>query len=351
MMKALAALLCVAMLGSVGLSRSWADKPAADPDKKWTYNGTAMGTTVSVFIWGDDEPKAAKAAAAVFVEMTRLDKEMTTWDPASEVSHVIAAAGEKPVVVSEETYEVIARAQDVAKRSHGIFDITVGAFHGLWKFDQDMDGTLPDPKEVKKRLALIGYKDLVLDPRKHTIFLRKKGMSITLGGIAKGYAVDKCVKILVDAGFTSFMVQAGGDMYVAGNKGGAPWVVGIRDPRGPRDSMFAVAPIQDHSFSTSGDYERGFVKDNVRYHHILDPRTGFPAVASRSVTIRAKDAFTADAWSKVMFILGPKESLALIEKEKLGDFEAVWVDDKNAIQMTPAIQKDLKILKQPTPGP
>ena len=115
--------------------------------------------------------------------------------------------------------------------------------------------------------------------------------------------------------------------------------------------MFAVAPIQDHSFSTSGDYERGFVKDGIRYHHILDPRTGFPAHASRSVTIRAKDAFTADAWSKVMFILGPKESLALIEKEKLGDFDAVWVDDKNEIHMTKGIEGTIKIQRQPTPGP
>jgi len=341
----LAALACVAAATSVAS----ADK--TDPDRKFTYNGAAMGTTVSVFLWGDDEGKAAKAAEAVFAEMKRLDKEMTTWDPASEISQVIAAAGVKPVAVSDESYEVIARALDVSKRSHGIFDITVGAFHGLWKFDEDMDGTLPDPTEVKKRLALIGWRDVVLDPKKHTVFLRRKGMAITLGGIAKGYAVDKCVKILVDLGYASFMVQAGGDMYVSGTKGGAPWVVGIRDPRGPRDTMFAVAPIEDHSFSTSGDYERGFVKDGIRYHHILDPRTGFPAHASRSVTIRAKDAFTADAWSKVMFILGPKESLALIEKEKLGDFDAVWVDDKNEIHMTKGIEGTIKIQRQPTPGP
>src|SRR5262249_50529482 len=113
----------------------------------------------------------------------------------------------------------------------------------------------------------------------------------------------------------------------------------------------ALAPVEDHSFSTSGDYERGFVKDGVRYHHILDPRTGMPAHASRSVTIRAKDAFTADAWSKVMFILGPKDGKAIIAREKLTDFEVVWVDDKNTIDMTDGIKPTLKILKQPTPGP
>jgi thiamine biosynthesis lipoprotein len=232
-----------------------------------------------------------------------------------------------------------------------VFDITVGSFRGLWKFDEDMDGTLPDPADVKRRLALVGYKHLVLDPKKRTVFLKKKGMSITLGGIAKGYAVDKCVALLHAQSFVDFMIQAGGDMYIAGTKGAAPWVVGIRDPRGAPDAMFALAPVADHSFSTSGDYERGFVKDGVRYHHILDPRTGQPARGSRSVTIRAKDAFTADAWSKVLFILGWKDSLALIKREKLGDFEVVWVDDKNELHMTKGIESVLKVVKPPTPGP
>jgi len=309
-----------------------------------------MGTVVNVWIWGEDGVAAQKSADAVFAEMKRLDKEMTTWDPASEVSQINTAAGEKPVAVSAETYAVIERAVDVSKRTNGIFDISVGAFKGLWKFDEDMDGTLPDPEDVKKRLALVSWKDILLDAKKHTVFLRKKGMSITLGGIAKGYAVDKCVAILRGEGLHDFMVQAGGDMYIAGKKGTAPWVVGIRDPRGERDASFAVAPVEDHSFSTSGDYERGFVKDGVRYHHILDTRTGQPAHASRSVTIRAKDAFTADAWSKVMFILGWKDSLELIKKQKLTDFEVVWVDDKNELHMTDGMQTVLHILKQPTPG-
>jgi thiamine biosynthesis lipoprotein len=324
---------------------------APDPDRKFVYNGSAMGTIVSVFLWTDDEAKAAKGAEAVFAEMKRLDGVMTTWTPDSEVSRVNTAAGDKPVVVSDETFAVIERAVDVSRRSKGIFDITVGAFKGLWKFDQDMDGTLPDPADVKKRLAKIGWKDIVLDKKKKTVFLRRKGMSITLGGIAKGYAVDKCVELLHAQGFVNFMVQAGGDMYVAGKKGAEPWIVGIRDPRGPTSSMFATAPVEDHSFSTSGDYERGFVKDGVRYHHILDPRTGQPAHASRSVTVRAKDAFTADAWSKVLFILGWNDAIELIKREKLADFEAVWVDDKNEIHMTDEIKKVLTRIKQPTPGP
>jgi len=339
----------IALLGLVLLvGRAGA---APDPDQKFVYTGQAMGTVISVFFWTDDETKAAKGANAVFEEMKRLDAVMTTWTPDSEVSQINSAAGLKPVKVSDETFAVIERAMDVSKKSRGVFDITVGAFKGLWKFDQDMDGTLPDPVDVKKRLANIGYKYLKLDKKRRTVFLAKKGMSITLGGIAKGYAVDKCVKLLHDQGFVNFMIQAGGDMYIAGKKGTEPWTVGIRDPRGAPDAMFALAPIEDHSFSTSGDYERGFVKDGVRYHHILDPRTGQPAHASRSVTVRAKDAFTADAWSKVLFILGWKESLALLKREKLSDFEVVWVDQANTVHMTKGIEGALKVVKPPTPGP
>jgi FAD:protein FMN transferase len=322
---------------------------------KLTYSDKAMGTNVSVWFWTDKEADAAKAAEAMFKEIKRLDLEMTTWKregvPAGDIVKINDAAGDKPVVVSDETVAVIDRALDVSKRSAGIFDITVQAFHGLWKFDEDMDQSLPDQADVKKRLALVNWKDVIVDHKKKTVFLKKKGQAITLGGIAKGYAVDKCVALLKERGFTDFMVQAGGDMYVAGSKGADPWVVGIRDPRGPKDSMFAISPIKDHSFSTSGDYERGFVKDGVRYHHILDPRTGQPAHASRSVTIRAKDAFTADAWSKVMFIYGVDKGLQLIKDNKLDDFEVVWVDDKNVVHTTAGIDKDLKRLTDPTAGP
>jgi thiamine biosynthesis lipoprotein len=318
---------------------------------KVQYADHAMGTNVTLWLWTADERGAAQAAEAVFAEMKRLDQVMTTWDPKSEISQVNAAAGIKPVVVSAESYAVIARAIDVSKRSKGVFDITVEAFRGLWKFDDDMDKTLPDPADVTKRLVLVNWKDVVLDARRRSVFLRRKGMRITLGGIAKGYAVDKCAKLLRGRGFTSFMMQAGGDMYVAGKKGTEPWTVAIRDPRGQTNTFFAFAPIEDHSFSTSGDYERAFVQEGVRYHHILDTRTGQPARASRSVTVRAKDAFTADAWSKVLFILGPTESLELIKREKLTDFEVVWVDENNQVVVTPGLKGVLRMLKEPTPGP
>ena len=333
----------------VHADRTTAAAAGSDPDRRLEFHGSAMGTVISVFFWTDDEVAAAAAAEAVFVEMKRIDGVMTTWTPDSEVSRVNAASGKKPVVVGAETFAVIARAMDVATRTGGVFDITVGAFQGLWKFDEDMDQTLPDQAEVTKRLRLVGFRNVVLDAKRKSVFLKKRGMAITLGGIAKGYAVDRCVALLQARGYVNFMVQAGGDMYIAGKKGAQPWVVAIRDPRGPSGSFFATAPVEDHSFSTSGDYERGFVKDGVRYHHILDPFTGQPARKSRSVTVRAHDAFTADAWSKVMFILGWQRAQALIAAQKLTDFEVVWVDDQNTVHQTPGLTA-LTTLKPPTPG-
>ena len=321
---------------------------AQSAPSKLIHTSKAMGTSVQITIWTDDEALAASASTAAFAEMERLDRMMTTWLPDSEVSQINTGAGTAAVKVSDETFAVIARAVEVSRASRGLFDITVGAYAGLWKFDEDMDGTLPDPKEIAARKKLVNWKDIVLDKRRHTVRLRKKGMKITLGGIAKGYAVDKAAHVLLDAGLSDFILQVGGDMYVSGAKGAKPWVVGIRDPRGTRDQSFAVAPVEDHAFSTSGDYERGFVKDGVRYHHILDPRTAQPARATRSVTVYAKDAFTADAWSKVLFILGAKEAMPLVEK--LPDFEAVFVDADNTVHLSSGLEGKLKILTPPTPG-
>jgi FAD:protein FMN transferase len=344
--RALAVVLVCALAGSA----------SAAPGKV-TYTGKAMGTWVKVWIWTDKQVEASHAWADVIAEMQRLDGVMTNFNSTSEIGQINVNAGIKPVKVSDETIAVIQRAIDVSNRSGGVFDITVGAFKGLWKFDEDMDAAcregrpecqLPDPVEVEKRRKLVNYKDIVVDTKAKTVFLRRKGMAITLGGIAKGYAVDKCVAILKREGFSDFMVQAGGDMYIAGSKGADPWVVGIRDPRGGDEDMFALEPIRDHSFSTSGDYERGFVKDGKRYHHIIDPRTGFPATASRSVTIWAPDAFTADAVDDAVFILGPKKGLALVEA--LPDTGAVIVDQHNKVWVSQRLQGKLHQFRAPTDG-
>ena len=243
---------------------------------------------------------------------------------------------------------VIERAQAMAKSSGGSFDITVGAYRGLWKFDQDRDGSIPAPDAVRKRLPLVGYKGLVVDKKAKTVKLKKVGMRITLGGIAKGYAVDRAVALLHERGFVDFILQAGGDLYVAGLRGDRKWRVGIRDPRGTPDSTFAIAAIQNQTFSTSGDYERSVVKDGVRYHHILDPRTGRPATRCRSVTVMAKDALTADTWSTALFVMGVARGMKLVERDK--GIEAVFVDSKNKVHTSSGLQGKVWIHKQPSAG-
>lgn len=333
---------------SAELAPAHAQTQARAPDHLVVRSAPAMGTRVTVSIWTDDEEGAARAAAAVFEEFGRLDALMTTWRDDSDVSKINAGAAEQPVVVSDEVIKVIAKAQDVSRASGGAFDITIGAFRGLWKFDEDKDGSIPDPKDVRARLPLLGYRNIVLDRAKKTVKLKKKGVSINLGGIAKGYAVDRGVALLRERGFDHFILQAGGDLFVSGQRGDRLWRVGIRDPRGERDATFAIAAIKDRTFSTSGDYERSIVKDGVRYHHILDPVTGQPAMRSRSVTVMAPDALTADAWSTALFVLGVKKGMPLVEKMR--DIEAVFVDADNKVHISSGLQGKVLVHRQPTPG-
>ena len=341
-----------------------ADSAPRPRDSKQHFQAHSMGTVVDLTLWSDDASGASAAAEAVFAEFRRIDQLMSNWVDASDVSKINAGAGVTAVAVGDETLKLIQFAQSVSKKSGGAFDITVGAYRGLWKFDEDIDGTIPSARDVAARRKLTGWRDVVVDPKKKTIKLRRKGMAITLGGIAKGYAVDRAVSLLRGRGFNDFIMQAGGDLYVSGTKGGQKWRVGIRDPRGGRDTPFAITELSGRTFSTSGDYERGFVKDGVRYHHILDPKTGQPARLCRSVTVSAKDALTADAWSKPLFILGPERGLKLLKT--LPDLQAVFIDAKNQIRTTPGltvVEGDIKkelaagldgkllILKRPTDAP
>ncbi len=196
---------------------------------------------------------------------------------------------------------------------------------------------------------LIDYRRIKIDHAARTVMLEKPGMRMSLGGIAKGYAVDAAANVLRAAGLASFLVQAGGDLYVQGKKpDGSRYRVGVRDPRSASEGdYFAMLEVEDHAFSTAGDYERGFVKDGRRYHHIIDPRTGYPATASRSVTIWAKDAFTADAIDDAVFILGPEKGLKLVGSLEAG---AVIVDDHNKVWVSDRLKDKLHLLRPPTDG-
>jgi FAD:protein FMN transferase len=312
----------------------------------------AMGTEIVMSAWTADETKADRAFAAGYDEIRRIEILMTDWErkgePESDVVRINKAAGKEAVRVSAETFEVIEKSLDMSRRSQGAFDITFAAMKGLWKFDEDLDKTLPPAAEIARRRKLIGWRDVVIDPKARTVKLRRAGMRLGLGGIAKGYAVDRCAAVLRAEGLRDFMVQAGGDLYVAGSKGPANWMVGVRDPRGgPRD-IIARMPIKDHAFSTAGDYERSFVLNGKRYHHIIDPATGYPANASREVTIFAPTAFLADALDDAVFILGPKKGLALVES--FPDCSTMIVDAKNQVWTSKSLEGKLQRTGPPTDG-
>ena len=310
---------------------------------------TSMGSPVHITAWTDDPDRARAAFGAVFDEFDRLDALMTTWRDDSEIQRLNAAAGLRPVPVSPEVREVLRIAAQVSEWTGGKFDVTFGALSGLWKFDENRDNSLPDMAEVRRRLPLIDYQAVRVDEAAGTAFITRPGVSVNLGGIGKGYAVDRGVAIMRRAGFSDFLIQAGGDLYAAGRRGDRAWRVGIRDPRGPADRSFAAMDLSDATFSTSGDYERAFVRDGRRYHHILDPDTGEPAPRSRSVTVVSERAVLADAVAKGIFILGPEEGMALVER--LPGIEAVIVGADNQVRVSSGLSARLTRLAAPTDAP
>jgi thiamine biosynthesis lipoprotein len=312
----------------------------------------AMGTVVSFVVRTDDEAATERSLVRAFAELQRIEVLMTDWkrpgEPLSDVVRVNEAAGVRPVAVAPETIEVVEKSLWIAKLSEGTFDVTYAAMRGLWQFDEKIKKELPDPARIAKQRALINWRDVVVDEEARTVFLRRAGMRIGLGGIAKGYAVDRCAAILQREGLHDFIIQAGGDLYASGRNGDRPWHVGVQDPRGVHGDSIANVALEDSAFSTAGDYERGFLLNHHRYHHIIDPRTGYPATASRSVTILAKSAFVADALDDAVFILGPKKGLALVES--LPDVAAVVVDKDNQVWVSERLRGKLWLTHSPTPG-
>jgi len=297
-----------------------------------------------------DEAKLRRAFDAGVAEIQRIEALMTTLRPDAELSRVNAAAGKSPVTVSQETFDVVKEALHASEISDGAFDITFESLHGLWKFDEDLDPHPPTDAQIKAKLGNVGYRHVKLDAEKRTIYLDREGTKISLGGIAKGYAVDKASQVLKDAGLHAFFVQAGGDLFTYGKKpDGTDWMAGIRDPRGAEGAYFAMLPVSDHAFSTAGDYERSYVVDGKRYHHIIDPKTGRPATACRSVTIWAPTALLADEIDDAVFILGPERGMKLVES--IDGVGAVIVDAKNNLHVSQRLRGVLRIVAVPTDAP
>lgn len=308
----------------------------------------AMGSSLRVAIWATDVTRATAAADHVSQEFDRLEALLSVWRPGSDVTRMNDAAGVRPVIVSQDTIDVLEHALDAGVRTGGKFDVTFGALAGIWKFDHDQDNVVPGRAAIEQRLRLVDYTAIEVQRGNRTAFITRPGVRVHLGGIGKGYAIDRAVALVREAGFRDFLIQAGGDMFASGTNNGPPWKLGVADPRGSHDA-FAAVEVRDGTFSTSGDYERFFIKDGVRYHHLLDPDRGEPARGSRSVTIVAARAVVADALSTGVFIMGPEAGMRLIEE--LPDVEGIIVTAKNEVLISSGLRGQVEIRGAPTDAP
>jgi thiamine biosynthesis lipoprotein len=310
----------------------------------------SMGTKLHLSVWTADQDAVATTSNKIRSEFNRLENLMSIWREGSDIEKLNDAAGTQPVKLNAELLGLLRTAQQISDWTGGKFDVTFGVMSGLWKFDyQNEDDSIPNPAEVARRRTLINFHDLIVDEKNGTAFLRREGMVANLGGIGKGYAVDRARDILRASGFHDFMIQFGGDMFVSGKQGERSWRLGIQDPRGESGHIFASMDLSDSTFSTSGDYERFFIKDGRRYHHIIDPATGEPSQGCRSVTIVSGSATIADGLSTGVFIMGPEAGMALLER--LPDVEGVIVSSRNEVLVSSGLKNRLTILAPPSDSP
>src|SRR5271167_3888513 len=279
-----------------------------------------MGTRITVELWAEDRPKADQAIDAVLQEMRHIDETMSTYKPTSEVSQVNAKAADGPMHISKELFDLLTTAKEYSVITDGAFDITYASVGYMYDFRKHVH---PDEAQIDKALPAVNYRHVLLDPKNQTVQFSQKGVRIDLGGIAKGYSVDRGIDVLKSRGYTRMYVGAGGDSRIVGDRFGKPWMVGIRDPRKGEGEVIASIPLVDAAISTSGDYERFFDEGGVRYHHIIDPHTGHSASKVRSATIIGPYATRTDGLSKTAFVLGPEKAMEIYNR--LSDIDAIIV--------------------------
>ena len=291
-----------------------------------------MGTEVSVYLWHDDPDTARRAVAAVFDEVARLDQMMSTYIVDSRISEINRDAAGRPVNAGPELYRLIERSLDISVLTRGAFDITYDSVGQHYDFRERQR---PDEATIAGELQLIDYRLVEVIGEDQSIRFLREGVRINLGGIAKGYAVERGIEIVRRFGVSNARVTAGGDTRLLGDRRGMPWMIGVQDPRDDEEVAVTI-PLDDEAISTSGDYERFFDEGGERFHHIIRPSTGTPAGEMRSVTIIGPDAVITDALSTSVFVMGVDEGLRLIST--LPDYEGIVIDAKGEMYYSSGLQ-------------
>lgn len=287
-----------------------------------------MGTRIVVELWATDKAQGNAAIEAVLAEMHRVDEAMSTYKPTSELSIVNARAAQEPVKISPELFDLLSTALEYSRITDGAFDITYASVGYMYDFRKHLR---PDEKQIAAALPGINYRHVELDRAKGSVHFARAGVRVDLGGIGKGHAVDRGIAVLQARGIEHALVTAGGDSRIIGDRFGKPWVVGIRHPD-RKDEVIARIPLEDAAISTSGDYERYFDENGVRYHHIIDPKTGHSASKVRSATIIGPTATRTDGLSKTAFVLGSEKAIEIYNR--LDDIDAVLVTPEGKVLYT-----------------
>jgi FAD:protein FMN transferase len=297
-----------------------------------------MGTVVSVELWQQDSAAARDAMGAVMDEMRFVDSTMSPYINSSEIYRINELASREPVKLSEPLYRLIDKALYYSRVSNGAFDIS---FSSVGKYYDYRAGKMPDEKKIEQTLPAINYQLIKLDKKERTIFFGHPELKIDLGGIAKGFAVDLAIEQLRSRNIESAIVSAGGDSRILGERQGTPWMVGIRHPRQKGENAVRL-PLENSAISTSGDYERFFIKGDERVHHIINPSTGKSAGEVQSVSVLAPMAVDSDALSTTVFVLGIKKGLALVNK--LPGIDAIIIDAEGKMHYSEGLLMPVKKL-------
>jgi len=287
----------------------------------------ALNTFINITLVDTDNSKINSAINIIRDEFRRIEDKFNIFNTESEIYNINRFSGIKPVKVSTEAISLIKKAVYYSELTDGYFDITIAPLEFLWGFYEGYEKRIPDGKELRKILKFINYKNIIIDEKRNTVFLKKKGMKIDLSSFIKGYAVDRVIKKLKRIGLKGALIEAGGDLRVFGeNLKGCIWKIGIRHPRN-NSEIYKVLDIKNQAVATSGDYENFFIKGERKYHHLLNPKTGYPVRNVVSVTVIAKDCMTADLLSTAIFVLGKKRRNEFVKK--LQQVKTLILEEKN----------------------
>jgi thiamine biosynthesis lipoprotein len=292
-----------------------------------------MGTDVTITVVAKSEAEGSASIDAAMAEVRRFDRMMSLYKDDSEITKINLAAGKHPVKVSPEMIEAVEAAARVSVLTNGAFDVTIGPLVVLWQM-RLKEGKIPSDREIEQVRPLVNYRNIIVDRKASTIFLKRPRMIMDLGGM-KGYIADRVKELLLKRGVDNAVIALAGDIWVLGRReDGKPWRIGVQHPREPKQTI-AVLDLSDKYISTSGDYERYTIVEKKRYHHIIDPRTGKPSTGVISATLIGDPGALIDPLSKAPFILGPEEGLRILKK---AGAEAIIVDEQGKIYMTDGIK-------------